>query len=57
MAYQNGKTFFACGQPVVVRLVDGETHIFSTDGEKLSTEDFVRLSDALYAALTEANEA
>ena len=39
IAYQKGKTFFACGQPVVVRLVDGETHIFSTNGEKLSTED------------------
>ena len=39
MAYQNGKTCFACGQPVVVRLADGETHIFSTDGERLSTED------------------
>ena len=39
VAYQNGKTFFACGQPVVVRLADGETHIFSTDGERLSTED------------------
>lgn len=38
-AYQKGKTFFACGQPVVVRLIDGETHIFSTNGEKLSTED------------------
>ena len=39
MTYQNGKTFFACGQPVVVRLANGETHIFSTDGERLSTED------------------
>lgn len=38
-AYQNKKTFFACGQPVVVRFVDGETHVFSTNGEKLSTED------------------
>ncbi len=39
MSYQREKVFFACGQPVVVRLVDGETHIFSIDGEKLSTED------------------
>ena len=38
-AYQKEKTFFACGQPVIVCLVDGETHIFSTNGEKLSTED------------------
>ena len=39
MSYQREKVFFACGQPVVVRFVDGETHIFSVDGEKLSTED------------------
>ncbi len=38
-AYQKGKTFFACGQSVIVRLVDGETHVFSADGERLSTED------------------
>ncbi len=37
--YQKEKTFFACGTPVAVRFVDGETHVFSTVGEKLSTED------------------
>ena len=37
--YQKEKDFFACGQPVVVKLEGKETHIFSKDGQKLSTED------------------
>ena len=37
--YQKEKDFFACGQPVVVRLEGKETHVFSPDGQKLSTED------------------
>jgi len=37
--YQREKTFFACGHPVVLRMVEGETHAFSPEGERLSTED------------------
>ena len=37
--YQRGRDFFACGLPIVVRMVDGETHVFSDSGEKLSESD------------------
>ena len=37
--YQKEKEFFACGQPIIVKLEGKETHIFSKDGQKLSTED------------------
>ena len=37
--YQKEKEFFACGQPIIVKLEGKETHVFSKDGQKLSTED------------------
>jgi 16S rRNA (adenine1518-N6/adenine1519-N6)-dimethyltransferase len=49
--------FSSLGKEKITEVIESCGHPANIRGEKLSTEDFVRLSDALYAALTEANEA
>ena len=48
--------FSSLGKEKITEVIESCGHPANIRGEKLSTEDFVRLSDALYVALTEANE-